>query len=152
MLYKGDCQSDSFAMHAGTGLHLQQHLHNKSWQLSIVPPVSISGETCKGGSRINYFTASTSPILTRDQIFWAFCCCCCCYVVFVLFYFCHMFASTLPQPQAQFFLKNVLLCEHIIILCLPLRVCTTIPSFISFQNLDSIASKVLYDTLVDALT
>lgn len=69
MLYKGDCQSNSFAMHAGTGLHLQQHLHNKSCQLSIVQPVSISGETCKGGGHINYFTASASAILTRGQIF-----------------------------------------------------------------------------------
>lgn len=58
MLYKGDCQSNSFAMHAGTGLHLQQHLHNKSSQLSIVQRVSISGETCKRGCPINHFTAS----------------------------------------------------------------------------------------------
>lgn len=36
MLYKGDCQSNSFAMHAGTGLHLHQHLHNKGQQLPIV--------------------------------------------------------------------------------------------------------------------
>lgn len=153
MLYKGDCQSDSFAMHAGTGLHLQQHLHNKSWQLSIVQPVSISGETCKGGSRINYFTASTSPILTRGQIFWAFCCCCCSYVVFVLFYFfSHVCKYFTTATGPVFFWDNVLLCEHIIILFLPLRVCITIPSFISFQNLDSIASKVLYDTLVGTLT
>lgn len=60
MLYKGDCQSNSFAMHAGTGLHLHQHLHNKSSQLSIVQQVSIAGETCKGGCHINHFTASGS--------------------------------------------------------------------------------------------
>lgn len=67
MLYKGDCQSNSFAMHAGTGLHLQQHLHNKSEQLSIVQRVSISGETCKGGSHINHFTASGPVFFSRGQ-------------------------------------------------------------------------------------
>lgn len=153
MLYKGDCQSDSFAMHAGTGLHLQQHLHNKSWQLSIVQPVSISGETCKGGSRINYFTASASPILTRGQIFWAFCCWCCCYVV-LFYFFSHVckYFTAVTGPVFGVVWDNVLLGEHISILFLPLRVCTTIPRFIIFQNLDSVTSKVVYDTLVNALS
>lgn len=154
MLYKGDCQSDSFAMHAGTGLHLQQHLHNKSWQLSIVQPVSISGETCKGGSRINYFTASTIPILTRGQIFWAFCCWCCCYVVlfYFIFFTCLQVLYRSHRPSFGVVWDNVLLGEHISILFLPLRVCTTIPSFIIFQNLDSVTSKVVYDPLVNALS
>lgn len=140
MLYKGDCQSNSFAMHAGTGLHLQQHLHNKSWQLSIVQPVSISGETCKGGGHINYFTASASPILTRGQIFWL------------------LLVSAPPPPMSlqvlyhiympSFGILETMFCyaaqvgfEHTTILGPPLKVYTIITGFNIFLNFERWLNK-----------